>query len=74
MADDHAMVRSGLQRIIDSEPGLCVIGQAVDGASTLAGLQDACCDVVLLDMSMPAPSGPTLIAQIRARWPDLPIL
>jgi DNA-binding NarL/FixJ family response regulator len=74
VADDHAMVRSGLQRIIDSESGLCVIGQAVDGASTLAGLQDACCDVVLLDMSMPAPSGPTLIAQIRARWPDLPIL
>ena len=74
VADDHAMVRSGLQRIIDSEPGLCVSGQAVDGASTLVRLQDGCCDVLLLDMTMPAPSGPTLIAQIRAQWPELPIL
>ncbi|MBC7445814.1 MAG: DNA-binding response regulator, partial [Polaromonas sp.] len=39
IADDHAMVRSGLQRIIDSEPGLRVSGQAVDGTSTLAWLQ-----------------------------------
>jgi DNA-binding NarL/FixJ family response regulator len=74
IADDHAMVRSGLQRIIDSEPGLCVSGQAVDGASTLVQLQDERCDVLLLDMTMPAPSGPNLIGQIRVQWPKLPIL
>ena len=74
IADDHAMVRSGLQRIIDSEPGLCVSGQAVDGASTLAWLQAERCDVLLVDMTMPAPSGPVLIGQIRAQWPRLPIL
>jgi len=74
IADDHAMVRSGLQRIVDSEPGLHTSGQAVDGASTLAWLQSDRCDVLLLDMTMPAPSGPTLIGQIRAQWPKLPIL
>lgn len=74
IADDHAMVRSGLQRIIDSEPGLRVSGQAVDGASTLAWLQTERCDVLLLDMTMPAPNGPALIGQIRAQWPRLPIL
>jgi DNA-binding NarL/FixJ family response regulator len=74
IADDHAMVRSGLQRIVDSEPGLRASGQAVDGASTLAWLQSKRCDVLLLDMTMPAPSGPTLIGQIRAQWPRLPIL
>ena len=74
IADDHAMVRSGLQRIIDSEPGLRVSGQAVDGVSTLAWLQAGHCDVLLLDMTMPALSGPTLIGQIRAQWPELPIL
>lgn len=74
IADDHAMVRSGLQRIIDGEPGLRVSGQAVDGASTLARLQDTPCHVLLLDLTMPAPNGPELIGQIRALRPELPIL
>lgn len=74
IADDHAMVRKGLQRIIDSEPGLRVIGQAVDGSSTLAGLRATPCHVLLLDMGMPAPSGPELIGLIRVQWPRLPIL
>lgn len=74
ISDDHAMVRDGLRRIIESEPGLCVSGQAVDGASTLARLCDTPCDVLLLDLSMPAPNGPELINQIRECWPDLPIL
>jgi DNA-binding NarL/FixJ family response regulator len=74
IADDHAMVRDGLRRIIEGEPGLRVSGQAVDGASTLARLCDTPCDVLLLDLSMPAPNGPELIRQIRECWPDLPIL
>lgn len=69
-----AMVRSGLQRVIDSEPGLHVNGQAVDGFSALEWLQGEPCDVLLLDMDMPAPNGPVLIRQIRKQWPLLPIL
>jgi DNA-binding NarL/FixJ family response regulator len=74
IADDHAMVRSGLQRIIESEPGLHVTGQAGDGAGTLARLADTRCDVLLLDLGMPAPSGPDLIRRIRAQRPRLAIL
>lgn len=74
IADDHAMVRDGLRRIIEGEPGLRVTGQAIDGASTLTRLSDTPCDVLLLDLSMPAPNGPELISQIRECWPDLPIL
>ena len=74
IADDHAMVRDGLRRIIEGEPGLHVSGQAVDGDSTLARLCDTPCDVLLLDLTMPAPNGPELISQIRECWPDLPIL
>ena len=74
ISDDHAMVRDGLRRIIEGEPGLCVSGQAVDGASTLARLCDTPCDVLLLDLTMPPPNGPELIRQIRECWPDLPIL
>ena len=74
VADDHAMVRDGLRRIIESEPGLRVSGQAVDGNSTLDRLCDTPCDIVLLDLNMPAPNGPELIRQIREYRPDLPVL
>lgn len=74
IADDHAMVRTGLQRIIEGELGLRVTGQASDGASTLQRLRDTRCDVLLLDLGMPAPNGPELIRLIRSQWPQLPIL
>ena len=74
IADDHAMVRDGLRRIIESDPGLRVSGQAVDGNSTLDRLCDTPCDILLLDLSMPAPNGLDLIRQIREYRPDLPIL
>jgi DNA-binding NarL/FixJ family response regulator len=48
IADDHAMVRAGLQRIIEGDLGMRVTGQAGDGAGTLARLQDTRCDVLLL--------------------------
>jgi DNA-binding NarL/FixJ family response regulator len=74
IADDHALVRAGLQRIVESEPGLRVTGQANDGRDTLARLADTRCDVLLLDLDMPAPSGLELIKRVRARWPQLSIV
>jgi DNA-binding NarL/FixJ family response regulator len=69
LADDHALVRQGLKRIIDSEPGLRVAAQAVDGPDTLAALQREAFGIVLLDLSMPAPSGVDLIRLIREQHP-----
>jgi two-component system, NarL family, invasion response regulator UvrY len=69
LADDHALVRQGLKRIIDSEPGLRVAAQAVDGPDTLAALQRETVGIVLLDLSMPAPSGVDLIRLIREQHP-----
>jgi DNA-binding NarL/FixJ family response regulator len=74
IADDHALVRAGLQRIVESEPGLRVTGQANDGPDTLARLADTRCDVLLLDLDMPAPSGLELIKRVRAQWPQLSIV
>lgn len=74
IADDHAMVRDGLRRIIESEPGMRVSGQSVDGNTTLDRLCDTPCDILLLDLNMPAPNGPGLIRQVRDFRPDLPIL
>lgn len=74
IADDHAAIRAGLQRIVESDPELAVAAQAQDGVSTIAALNDTPCDVLLLDFVMPPPCGLDLIAQIRDRWPATAIL
>ncbi len=74
LADDHAMVRNGLQRILESEPGLRVVAQAVDGESTLARVADAACDLLLVDLTMPGTSGPRLIQRLHETHPALRIL
>lgn len=68
------MVRSAFGRLIDSEFDLQVVAQAHDGASTLQQLTDNPCDVLMLDLNMPEPSGPQLITLIREKWPKQPIL
>lgn len=74
IADDHAMVREGLRRIIEVEPGLQVVGQAMDTDSTLSLLSHTPCDLLLLDLTMPGHSGSELIREIRASHAALPIL
>jgi DNA-binding NarL/FixJ family response regulator len=74
IADDHAMVREGLRRIIEVEPGLTVVGQAVDGVSTLEVLRRTPCDLLLLDLTMPGRSGADLISDVRQSFPDVPLL
>jgi len=74
VADDHAIVRAGLQRIIDTEGGMRVVATGTDGTSTLMALRKAKVDLLLMDLSMPSPSGPELTATIRQCYPDLPIL
>jgi DNA-binding NarL/FixJ family response regulator len=74
IADDHAMVRGAFVRLIDSESDLQVVAQAHDGATTLQQLTDNPCDVLLLDLNMPEPSGAELIALIRYKWPGQRIL
>ena len=72
IADDHAIVRAGLQQFIADEPDLAVVGEASTGAEALAFIRSQACDVVLLDISMPDLNGVDALAQIRRIKPDLP--
>lgn len=74
IADDHAIVRSGLKQVFSLAPDLEVIGEAINGNEVLAFLRQQVPDLLLLDINMPGLSGPDLIARVKAHWADLPIL
>jgi two-component system, NarL family, invasion response regulator UvrY len=74
IADDHPIVRQGLRRIVEADPGLVISGEADDGASLLGALETAATDLVLLDVSMPG--GPFLetLRALRERHPTVRVL
>ncbi|MEV8638707.1 response regulator transcription factor [Streptosporangium sp. NPDC051023] len=57
IADDEDLIRVGLRIIIDSEPGLTVVGEAADGAEALSVVRELRPDVVLMDVRMPGVDG-----------------
>ena len=57
LADDQELVRSGFRMLIEAEEDLQVVGEAADGAQTVAGVLAARCDVVLMDIRMPVMDG-----------------
>lgn len=74
IADDHAIVRSGLRQLLSLAPDIVVQAEAMDGAQVLEGLRRELPDLLLLDVNMPGLSGPDLIVRIRSHWPELPVL
>ncbi|MEU3655367.1 response regulator transcription factor [Streptomyces sp. NPDC032161] len=57
IADDQVMVRQGFTVLLDAEPGIEVVGQAVDGADAVAKAAELAPDVVLMDIRMPGVGG-----------------
>ena len=57
LADDEPLVRSGLRAILESEPGIVVVGEADDGAAAVAQARQTRPDIVLMDVRMPRVDG-----------------
>ena len=74
IADDHAIVREGLKRIVSSADGMEVVGEARDGNEVLQRVRDQSFDVLMLDLSMPGRNGMETIKLVRAERPALRIL
>lgn len=70
IADDHAMVRSGLSMILGSAPDIEVVGEAADGAEAIEAARRLRPDVILMDLDMPRVDGLAATARISAL--DLP--
>lgn len=65
LADDHALVRSGVRRVLEANPGIEVVGEAARGDETLQRLADLEPDVLLLDLNMPGGDGFEVLRQSR---------
>lgn len=74
IADDHAVVRTGLKQIIESDPNLRVTGEASSGFELIEKIQEGNYDVVLLDISMPGKDGLETLKDIKRIKPKLPVL
>lgn len=65
VADDHALLRQGIKRVLNFEPDFEVIGEASDGQEALAQTLVLQLDVVLLDLNMPVLSGLEVARQLK---------
>jgi two-component system response regulator NreC len=74
LADDHALVREGLRKIIEGHPGLEVIAEAPDGREAVRQALELKPDLVILDLAMPQLSGVDAIQQIVRRQPSTRVL
>ena len=74
IADDHAIVREGLKRIVSLVDDMQVTGEAADGTEVMQRVRELSFDVLMLDLSMPGRSGMELIKLVHAEKPKLRIL
>lgn len=74
VVDDHALVRTGVARIIDHEPDLDVVAEAANGVEALAAFDNHRPDVTLLDLRMPVMEGVEVVRRIRERDPQAKVI
>ncbi len=74
IADDHAIVREGLRSLLETESGMELAGEAVDGEEAVAHARAVRPDVILLDLMMPRLDGIAAIGEIKREQPDARIL
>jgi two-component system, NarL family, invasion response regulator UvrY len=71
LADDHAMVREGIRRVLEERHGASVVAEAASAEELLAQLRRVTADVLLLDIAMPGPGVVETLRQIKLIQPGV---
>lgn len=74
LADDHALIREGLHRLLADDAGLEVIGEAGDGLELLELVEALSPDLVIVDIAMPQLRGIEAARRIKAKHPGTKVL
>ncbi len=74
LADDHAVLRSGLKMLLNAQDDLVVVGEATNGQEALVAVRKHAPDLLLLDISMPKTDGLQVLHQIRRTYPHVRVL
>jgi two-component system invasion response regulator UvrY len=74
IADDHAIIRDGLKKILADTDDMIVAGEAMNGSIALEKVRERDWGLVVLDLSMPGRSGIELIKLIKTEKPKCPVL
>ncbi len=74
VADDHALIREGIKKILRDEPDFQVVGDAGNGAELLSKIGALPVDLLILDIMMPGQDGLEVLRQLRKRYPKLRII
>lgn len=74
LADDHALVREGIRRVLEEDPDFTVVAEASDGDEAVSLAVEHEPDVAVVDITMPKASGFEVTARIRAEVPGASVL
>ena len=74
IADDHAVLRSGLRMMLEAQSDMVVVGEAADGSEAARKTRELRPDVTLMDLSMPGPPSGEAIRQVLRACPETRVL
>ena len=74
LADDQPEVRRALTILLERQPGLTVVGEAIDAHDLLLQIEITCPDMVLLDWELPGMTAMQLLSTLRATCPGLSVI
>jgi two-component system, NarL family, invasion response regulator UvrY len=74
VADDFALIREGLKKLLADEPELSIVAETDHGGNVLRLIEKHEVNMVLLDISMPGISGLDVLKDLKKHYPKLPVL
>ncbi len=74
IADDHALIREGMKKILKAAQEISVIREAQNAREVIEEVKKGELDVVILDISLPGKSGLELLKDLKEQYPKLPVL